>query len=702
MGSSMPAYGSAARTALANAAGVGAGYTGTAAQNAQIVNYLNSQNAGGGTSSGGGTSVGTGTSVGGGGGTSSGSGGAPKPTAVVTSSGAQNNLNNTIIPAMKTAQQNMTQYKVASGDTAFGIAKKYNLTPEQFLEANPSFKGTGGPNDYKGLTGSIIPGQTYNIPQQEQQPDMTSTKTNPASDGHVPMWNANGERVDVPIGTTPPEGYTTAPPAPAPVAVNKAFTPQGNYIAQLSDGTYAQFTAMGEKIGQADATMFDNTQKSQNLLSKMNDMALGNNPLNQDQRNQIDGIKQQFQELITQTQTEYANRAGVETIRQNLYGMGNTSIGTGEVLEVVNKGLSIVSSLMIKQASAVSEMITGFKKDNLAQLKAGYDAFQAYEKEIDDGIKNTQEDLARKATARLEAAKFAQQIEKDKRDFAENVRQFNISEANKKAQHAQEIGLGYARLAAAKEAAQVSNQVPPEVVDAVMQNPALINMYSYSMKGKVMNAVIAAAGKSGDNSVGKSILESKLKFNGAESSVKDASKKLTIMTGSEQAAINTMSLAINKLKEIQGNSAALSALGSPKVRKAVINLKKDWGGNADVVEYTNYLVDALNEYGKVIAGQTTGAGVTNAAREEAEKILDAGYNPEQLDAAFTGMRNAMSARTKGLEDSINEATIRGLGGNPQVSPSNVSNSQLFNTMYPNGLPQMNTNPSDIFNNFEFN
>jgi len=238
---------------------------------------------------------------------------------------------------MKQAQQNMTSYKVVGGDTATGIAKKYGLTPEQFLAANPSFKATGGPRDAQGLTGNIKPGQTYNIPGQDtqnQEPDMTSTKTNPASDGYVPMWNANGERIDIPVGTQAPEGYSASPPAPKPVAVNKAFTPQGNYIAKLSDGTYAQFTALGEQIGQADAAMFDNTQKSQNLLSKMNDMALGNNPLNQDQRNQISGLQQQFQELISQTQNEYANRAGVENIRQNLYGMGQTSIGVGEVLDV--------------------------------------------------------------------------------------------------------------------------------------------------------------------------------------------------------------------------------------------------------------------------------------------------------------------------------------------------------------------------------
>jgi len=243
----------------------------------------------------------------------------------------------------------------------------------------------------------------------------------------------------------------------------------------------------------------------------------------------------------------------------------------------------------------------------------------------------------------------------------------------------------------------------PEVIDAVIENPALINMYSFSMKGKVMNAVIAAAGKSGGNSIGKSILEAKINFGGAESSVKDATKKLTIMTGSEQAAINTMSLAINKLKELEANNpASLKQLDSPKVRTAVLNLKKDWGGNADTVEYTNYLVDALNEYGKVIAGQTTGAGVTNAARDEAEKILNAGFNPEQLDAAFVGMKNAMSARTKGLQDSISEATIRGLGGNSEVSTSSVNNQQLFQTMYPNGAPQTTVSPIDIFNSFEFN
>jgi len=299
-------------------------------------------------------------------------------------------------------------------------------------------------------------------------------------------------------------------------------------------------------------------------------------------------------------------------------------------------------------------------------------------------------------TAQAAADKQKQEAitqQQNQQDFAEKVREFNATQKEKQSEFAQTQALEKSKLGATG----TGSDVPPAVVDAVTKNPALINLYSYTMKGKVLNAVLSAAAGTKSN-IGAAILGSKLNFDGAETSVKDATKKLTNMTASESAATNTMQLAIGKLQDIQGNSTLLSNLSSPKARDAILNLKKDWGGNSDVVEYTNYIVDALNEYGKVIAGQTTGAGVSDAARGEAEKILNAGYNPQQLQSAFDSMQNAMKARTGGLTDSISQATIKGMGGDPNPTPENTSPTDLYSTMFPSNSSTP-VDPSSIFNSF---
>lgn len=51
----------------------------------------------------------------------------------------------------------------AAGETASGVAAAHGLTPEQFLSYNPDLAAKGHPNDYKGLTGDVNVGQTYNL-----------------------------------------------------------------------------------------------------------------------------------------------------------------------------------------------------------------------------------------------------------------------------------------------------------------------------------------------------------------------------------------------------------------------------------------------------------------------------------------------------------------------------------------------------------
>ncbi len=76
-------------------------------------------------------------------------------------------------PTTTTTPVNTSTFQ--TGDTASGVAAKLGMTPEQFLSYNPDLKATGRPNDYKGLTGLVNVGQTYNTGPQSSTLINTST-----------------------------------------------------------------------------------------------------------------------------------------------------------------------------------------------------------------------------------------------------------------------------------------------------------------------------------------------------------------------------------------------------------------------------------------------------------------------------------------------------------------------------------------------
>jgi len=475
-------------------------------------------------------------------------------------------------------------------------------------------------------------------------------------------------------------------------------------------GTPEQQSTVSNAQSDLSVASNDYQAAAKKVQDTINGITNGSVPLNAGEQSQVDSLKGQFQQLIEQQKLTNKGAEGLGNIRGYQSGAAeyDPSFQVKTIGSIVTGGINKIAELNTKMAGAVSSLTESLKDADIARVKEAWNVYKEAQKERADTLKTTIDSTQKaiKDANDLYLKQQESQLKKDTdaRDFAEKVKEFNATQEEKKSEFKANQSLEYAKINAAKQKAASGGggDVPPEVVDAVIKNPALINLYSYTMKGKVLNAVIAASAGTNTN-IGKSILESKLNFDGAQTSVKDATKKLTNMTASESAAINTMQLAKDKLTEIQGDSTLLANIGSPKVRDAVLNLKKDWGGDPKVVAYTNYIVDALNEYGKVISGQTSGAGVTDAARGEASKIIDAGYNPDQLQAAFDSMEAAMAARTQGLQDSIGQATIKGIGGNnTPVLPQNLSSQDLYQAMFPPMGGSTPVDTSSIFNNFQLN
>lgn len=99
---------------------------------------------------------------------------------------------------------------VQSGQTAIGIAKSLGMTPQQFLSINPSFKGTGGPRDYMGLSGDIRAGQEYFT---SSNPSATNPALqSPAAQTYIKNQTTPSSTTPVnpPVDTTAPSAYDLA------------------------------------------------------------------------------------------------------------------------------------------------------------------------------------------------------------------------------------------------------------------------------------------------------------------------------------------------------------------------------------------------------------------------------------------------------------------------------------------------------------
>lgn len=292
---------------------------------------------------------------------------------------------------------------------------------QQDIQNQQSIKAANAANEKAGLTptGSsnsstfITPNTNATPPTPEQQiADTPDT-------GNQWIYDAQGNKSQVPIGSALPTGYSTTNPTTGPTTpvTDTTTDPVGNVIKQLSDGTYAKYNVAGAYVGPASSSDFTQSKNGESLLNSINEVANGTYPLTANQQAQVDGIKQQFASLIAAQQVANANLTGGTTVAENLYGMGNTLTGLGEIKGTVDSGLAKIADLNSKLASSVAQMEAGFQTDDMTLLKGAYDTYtatvQARQSELDTIQAAAAKALSDANTLKQQNDEF-QQTEQDK------------------------------------------------------------------------------------------------------------------------------------------------------------------------------------------------------------------------------------------------------------------------------------------------
>lgn len=202
--------------------------------------------------------------------------------------------------------------------------------------------------------------------------------------------NADGSVVSLPTTPDgqPPAGYSTVPPQNRPTTDSFSSSDGSNYM-QFNDGTYGKFNPTTGTFQTINQGAFSAQKQIFNDTKRLND--LKNGIYSTEQQQQIDAITAQYTDLINRQTTANANATGGQTIAQNMYGMGNSISGQGEITQVINDGIRKITAIQADMTMALSKMKQGFLSDDMDAVKAGWDVYNSSQATVQKELDRLQE-----------------------------------------------------------------------------------------------------------------------------------------------------------------------------------------------------------------------------------------------------------------------------------------------------------------------
>lgn len=313
--------------------------------------------------------------------------GAPPPTkpagAVFSAKGAVDFTNNTMVPALQNGMNNITEQnnRNASSDLTHFLPGETADAYNSRVSSVNAAKNGGNPSA---------------TPQVSEQDKAATQIANTPEAGNQFIYDQTGQRLEVPLGTPAPAGYTASAPANPTLrghtVVNQFNAENGTTYQQYSDGSYGVASLDGTFAGTVSADEFNQAKGTspgevlKSIATGLASLKNGPLPLTAPQQAQIDGLSASLGQAVAAQEKANANLTGATTVAVNLYGMGNALSGIGLIKGTVDDGIAKIFDLQTKAATAIAAMQEGFDKDNLNQMYTAYQAMTAATKAIDDNI----------------------------------------------------------------------------------------------------------------------------------------------------------------------------------------------------------------------------------------------------------------------------------------------------------------------------
>ncbi len=466
--------------------------------------------------------------------------------------------------------------------------------------------------------------------------------------------------------------------------------PGGLVYKQFSDGTYARVNLT---TGEATSASSSDYQLAQQLKTANDSLSnLQNGILSPEQQSQVDNIKSQFTSLIEKQQTDNANRVGATSLAENLYGMGNTISGQGEIAKVVNDGAQKVADLQSRMADAISKMKQGFLSDDMDTVKLAYDTYNTSQQEVEKSITSIK-DAVQKAQDKTDSrnSSFALSMMKKYGDTEDPITEFDTP-----AQVMQKL----AKSPKYQQDQAVTSSLTPE------ENQFWADM---AVSGVGKDISIPGLG------LGKTATEAKIQI---LKTIASNAQKLGLSASDVAQSINDKSAAAKTYQRVLTQGSLISAaenkveqdfglvkkLGSEIKQSDLdtgIPLLQDWirtgelaaTNNPKLNNYLNVLTTTLTAYGRVVAGSTGAAGITKAANDEAQSLLRKGLSVSSVNdfidnGAIPEMKNTISgynSSLKNLDSAINMAGGRTSADGNAIGGTSTSSTQSSGTQSTGGF-----------------
>lgn len=208
-----------------------------------------------------------------------------------------------------------------------------------------------------------------------------------------------------------------------------------------------------------------------------------------------------------------------------------------------------------------------------------------------------------------------------------------------------------------------ANMLTPEGQDLAAQEylntgklPPGLGRASAGINAKIVSRAAEMAAANGNDAQAASL--NRAAFKSAQTGLTALTKQRTLVGAFERTALKNLEIAVEE-------SGKVDRTGVPAVNRWLLAGKKNLTGDVEVGRFNAALTSALNEYAKVLSGATGAAGISDAARREAEELLSTASTPEQVVGIVEIMKREMANREAGFAEQ--EAQLKEtMSGRPAV------------------------------------
>lgn len=444
------------------------------------------------------------------------------------------------------------------------------------------------------------------------------------------------------------------------------------------------------------------TNTEQNKLDEQNQAIVGNAidsmnagtyPLTPIEKASVDNIATGYKTAYASAQELVSNQLAGQTVQNAKYGlqMYSPTEALSRIANITKEGSAKIGELNTKLLDAQSKLTQAFQDSDYKTATALYnkigDTIKARTTEINDinkavadATKEMKQNAKDNATMQLNAL-----IHDDTVSYQEKQQAIAKAQLDETTRHNKAVELE-TRLKDGMTAGNspTGSGVTGDTNDWLSEFygsggqvalPALgIGNAAASMKLSILNGIAKRALSLGINGA---------EFASIMSDKSAAQKALTTLSKNEAVMSVAEGTATRNFDQILAQMPTLP----PKTFNPLLNQFIQTGaiqtGNPNIKPFANLLTTTLNEYAKVITGQTTGAGVSDAARREAQAMISASDNPDTLRNFIATAKKEMDNRVssfKEAKDGIFRVIQNPQGevGNIQANQSSDARTALIN------------------------